>query len=316
MSSIIDTFKKAYEEQRHVVERIRVGLPVEHNTRSTNFVCWRYLELNLEDEPWPECVEEIDKFAAKGKQLWNFWINPGKGEEYPRQIHIRQTKRLLASRESSPLKTRRLNLESCITGQAVVGGIEDPENPESDVISDNIINPQELSSQAEITLSVDLGDSPAKEAAAEPVEQKEPCFDDKTVATHNPSKHGFSKLRRIQKFFKNRSAQSEDAAVRSVKKSLQSRPRLARLAQKIDRTSSLVVSLSLLGTESLNGTPCHGVRLTASRGPKISRELDLFVRSSEVVVKSPLDISIKNFDAEALFPVPNIWSKIGCSMSR
>ena len=187
------------------------------------------------------------------------------------------------------------------------------------MISDNIINPQELSSQAdsaEITLSVDLGDSPAKEAAAEPVEQKEPCFDDKTVATHNPSKHGFSKLRRIQKFFKNRSAQSEDAAVRSVKKSLQSRPRLARLAQKIDRTSSLVVSLSLLGTESLNGTPCHGVRLTASRGPKISRELDLFVRSSEVVVKSPLDISIKNFDAEALFPVPNIWSKIGCSMSR
>lgn len=52
MSSVIENYKTAYEEQHHVVEKIRVGLPVEHNTRSTNFVCWRHLELDLKDQPW------------------------------------------------------------------------------------------------------------------------------------------------------------------------------------------------------------------------------------------------------------------------
>lgn len=54
MAGVVNNYKTAYEEQGHVVEKIRLGLPVEHNLKSKNFVCWRYLELDLEVQPWSE----------------------------------------------------------------------------------------------------------------------------------------------------------------------------------------------------------------------------------------------------------------------
>jgi hypothetical protein len=100
-------------------------------------------------------------------------------------------------------------LESCITEQTVVGSIDDPENPESTGISDDIINIQTLNSEGpvEITLSLELGSEPpgsqkTGKKAAEPVAQKELCLDDKSVVVCNPSNGGFSKFRRIKKFFK------------------------------------------------------------------------------------------------------------------
>ena len=59
--------------------------------------------------------------------------------------------------------------------------------------------------------------------------------------------------------------------------------------------------------------PSNGVTLTASQGPKLSRKF-LFVHSSELIVGSLFEISIENFDAEALFPESNIWSKVGTAL--
>ncbi|KAI5056557.1 hypothetical protein GOP47_0028375 [Adiantum capillus-veneris] len=80
LSSIVDNFKQAYEKFDHKVIRIRVGLPVEHNTASFNFVCWRYLSLDPSSTPWEQCSEALEKHINQAKRLWERWLLDGQRE--------------------------------------------------------------------------------------------------------------------------------------------------------------------------------------------------------------------------------------------
>ncbi|CAK9874196.1 unnamed protein product [Sphagnum jensenii] len=115
ISSIVENFKIAYEDQKHTVLKIRVGLPVEHSIVSTNFVCWCHLALNLRVQSWPQCVDALETHAAKGKRLWDLWLLAGKGEDPNRKSITRKAplntffgsdwskkKKIIATPETSP----------------------------------------------------------------------------------------------------------------------------------------------------------------------------------------------------------------------
>eukprot|EP00249_Psilotum_nudum_P016414 c25813_g1_i2 orf=592-1242(-) len=52
ISSIVQNYRQAYEQSEHKLLRISVGLPVEHNIESFNFVCWRSLSLDPCSSSW------------------------------------------------------------------------------------------------------------------------------------------------------------------------------------------------------------------------------------------------------------------------
>nr|XP_024358457.1 uncharacterized protein LOC112273664 isoform X2 [Physcomitrium patens]PNR32941.1 hypothetical protein PHYPA_024884 [Physcomitrium patens] len=251
MAGVVNNYKTAYEEQGHVVEKIRLGLPVEHNLKSKNFVCWRYLELDLEVQPWSECVQEINFFAAKAKRLWEIWVRSGKGED-PRQIYIRQTKRLLASRESSPPKTKRLNLDSGLTVPELSSEVA-AEGVENTGILELTETPSIES--GEVTGNALIISKDAKEVSPR-VLPRDLCSNDTRVAVRSPTNHGFCELRKIKKWIKICSVRSKHAAIRSVKskrpmKDTSSLPRSAR--NSIEQP--LAVSRCLFGINYSSGTP-------------------------------------------------------------
>ncbi|KAG0629661.1 hypothetical protein M758_1G120200 [Ceratodon purpureus] len=81
MSSIIENFKTAYEETDHTILNLQIGLPVEHDVMSGNFVCWEHLLLYPSVQPWPECVAAIENHALRMKHLWNVWVISGRGSD-------------------------------------------------------------------------------------------------------------------------------------------------------------------------------------------------------------------------------------------
>ncbi|CAK9223472.1 unnamed protein product [Sphagnum jensenii] len=129
ISSIVENFKIAYEDQKHTVLKIRVGLPVEHSIVSTNFVCWCHLALNLRVQSWPQCVDALETHAAKGKRLWDLWLLAGKGEDPNRKSITRKAplntffgsdwskkKKIIATPETSPqrMSLSKVQVESDI----------------------------------------------------------------------------------------------------------------------------------------------------------------------------------------------------------
>lgn len=135
MSSVIENFTAAYKSQGHIVLKVRVGLPIEHNVVSPNFVCWRHLNLNLRYTSWSECLSEIDKHAAKGKRLWDSWT--GKSEDPTKPSSIRKAsqdfkpspskshcsdklvnKKKLASRDTTPMRVKPVSPYILATAKA------------------------------------------------------------------------------------------------------------------------------------------------------------------------------------------------------
>ncbi|KAG0621793.1 hypothetical protein M758_3G048800 [Ceratodon purpureus] len=313
MSSVIENYKTAYEEQHHAVEKIRVGLPVEHDTRSTNFVCWRHLELDLEDQSWSECCEAIDEFAGKSRRLWNLWIRSGRGED-PWQLHVRQTKRLLAGRKPSPLKAKRLNSGRSSSAQARSsdptaedfensGHLESLEFEDSRNVNCRFnIQPPSSRESARITLSLEPGEvlHPPKltkdvKRATGAVLQKEFRFNTSSASARSQSSLGFSKFRRSKKLYKGGSAQSEDAVIRSVKSIKGAIRSLPRGAQNPSVEQPLVVSQCLLGTKYLDGTPgfdgpkaCWECLRTVYRTKNEARLLMLKDKLADLRMQGPL----------------------------
>ncbi|CAG9464707.1 unnamed protein product [Pedinophyceae sp. YPF-701] len=73
LSDLMADFKRAYERWWHVVLKIRVGLPVDHNLYHAGPVCWRYCHCNLEKVLWEEAAEHIDKHVASAKRRLGTW---------------------------------------------------------------------------------------------------------------------------------------------------------------------------------------------------------------------------------------------------
>eukprot|EP01018_Ginkgo_biloba_P020637 Gb_15940 [translate_table: standard] len=82
ISSIIEDYIKAYEGASHVVLRIRVGLPVEHALDSFNYVCWRFISLDMCSLSWEQCCEALEKHAGQAKKLWDRWLIEGQKGYY------------------------------------------------------------------------------------------------------------------------------------------------------------------------------------------------------------------------------------------
>lgn len=81
ISSIVNNYKKAYEQSQHRVLRIRVGLPVEHNIESFYFVCWRYLSFDPSSSPWEQCLGALERHATQAKRLWDRWLLDGQRQD-------------------------------------------------------------------------------------------------------------------------------------------------------------------------------------------------------------------------------------------
>ncbi|XP_002969550.2 vasohibin-1 isoform X1 [Selaginella moellendorffii] len=79
ISSIVENYKRAYENHMHTVLKIRIGLPVEHNVESYNFICWRYLTIAPCTQHWQQCCDEMDRHVQQGKKLWEKWLIEGQG---------------------------------------------------------------------------------------------------------------------------------------------------------------------------------------------------------------------------------------------
>lgn len=89
VTSIINDYKMAYEKSRHKVLRIRVGLPVEHNLESFNFICWRYLSLDPSSSSWEQCSEALERHASQAKRLWERWLLDGQRENRRADIFLK-----------------------------------------------------------------------------------------------------------------------------------------------------------------------------------------------------------------------------------
>ncbi|KAH7442980.1 hypothetical protein KP509_02G011200 [Ceratopteris richardii] len=107
LSSIVDDFKKAYEDIDHKVIRIRVGLPVEHNIASFNFVCWRYLSLDPSSTPWDQCSEALERHIKISKRLWIRWLLDGQRENKRADMFLSETDTKLDALETSENKSKR-----------------------------------------------------------------------------------------------------------------------------------------------------------------------------------------------------------------
>lgn len=194
------------------------------------------------------------------------WVRSGKGED-PRQIYIRQTKRLLASRESSPPKTKRLNLDSGLTVPELSSEVA-AEGVENTGILELTETPSIES--GEVTGNALIISKDAKEVSPR-VLPRDLCSNDTRVAVRSPTNHGFCELRKIKKWIKICSVRSKHAAIRSVKskrpmKDTSSLPRSAR--NSIEQP--LAVSRCLFGINYSSGTPGNGVTSIATQGPKTS----------------------------------------------
>ncbi|XP_073388674.1 uncharacterized protein [Physcomitrium patens] len=108
MSSIIEDFKTAYEESDHTILNLKIGLQVEHNIMSPNFVCWEHLCLCPAVQPWPECLAAIEKHASRMKHLWSLWIISGRGDD-PTRRSLKCSKKLLSHDETSKKKAKLMN---------------------------------------------------------------------------------------------------------------------------------------------------------------------------------------------------------------
>ncbi|XP_024525379.1 vasohibin-2-like [Selaginella moellendorffii] len=93
-SSIVSDYKRAYEGHRHTIQKLWVGLPVELNVESYNYVCWRYLTLTPNSQPWIECCAEMDKHFSQSKKLWERWLLEGQGEIPKNQSIYNNAKKL------------------------------------------------------------------------------------------------------------------------------------------------------------------------------------------------------------------------------
>ncbi|XP_002961750.2 vasohibin-2 isoform X2 [Selaginella moellendorffii] len=93
-SSIVSDYKRAYEGHRHTIQKLWVGLPVELNVESYNYVCWRYLTLTPNLQPWIECCAEMDKHFSQSKKLWERWLLEGQGEIPKNQSIYNNAKKL------------------------------------------------------------------------------------------------------------------------------------------------------------------------------------------------------------------------------
>lgn len=115
ISSIVDDYRKAYEQSQHKVLRIRVGLPVEHNVESFNFVCWRHLSLDPSSSLWEQCSEALETHVTQSKRLWERWLLDGQRENKTADMFLKniEMKPMTGAHDSSSRKQlSRCSLEA------------------------------------------------------------------------------------------------------------------------------------------------------------------------------------------------------------
>jgi len=69
LADVISDYKKAYETWWHTLQKIRLGLPCEHDVYYTGPVCWRYCSITPTKHSWDHCRNLLEKFAGSSRQL-------------------------------------------------------------------------------------------------------------------------------------------------------------------------------------------------------------------------------------------------------
>ncbi|KAJ7295079.1 hypothetical protein O6H91_Y214000 [Diphasiastrum complanatum] len=121
ISSIVENFVTAYQHSLHMVLKVRVGLPVEHNVDSRNYVCWRSLSLDLTILMWQQCCEALEKHAAQAKQLWKKWLLEGKrsGTQLtfglPQKVEPNDPDDVAASKRTDTVSRQPGTIQSAVT---------------------------------------------------------------------------------------------------------------------------------------------------------------------------------------------------------
>ena len=69
LSDIILDFKTSYESCCHQLLKVYIGLPFGHDTHANDPIKWRALKLSIENLPWAESRQTLDRFAREGPSL-------------------------------------------------------------------------------------------------------------------------------------------------------------------------------------------------------------------------------------------------------
>lgn len=80
LSELIIDFEKSYRKYWHEIKKIKIGLPVQHNPHSYEFIQWKTLTLNRHCMTQQELVKNVDMHAkeikSKGKLMWRYHEEP------------------------------------------------------------------------------------------------------------------------------------------------------------------------------------------------------------------------------------------------
>lgn len=62
-ADILADFKQSYEKYYHQLLKIKFGLPISHDSHSTEMVCWKFFSLSVVKMPWPAIQKATSSFA-------------------------------------------------------------------------------------------------------------------------------------------------------------------------------------------------------------------------------------------------------------
>jgi len=72
ITSVLTSFKEAYETWWHAILKVRLGLPVDHDPQSLTPICWRHCCINVAGKTWAEAgAYTRPLFGSSKRFLWD-----------------------------------------------------------------------------------------------------------------------------------------------------------------------------------------------------------------------------------------------------
>lgn len=77
ITSVLTSFKQAYETWWHAILKVRLGLPVDHDPLSLTPICWRHCCITVAGKTWEEACRGFEEQSARSKKLYEKWKMDG-----------------------------------------------------------------------------------------------------------------------------------------------------------------------------------------------------------------------------------------------
>ena len=75
ITSVLTSFKDAYETWWHAILKVRLGLPVDHDPLSTTPICWRHCCITVAGKTWEEACRGFEA-GGNGARAETVFFDP------------------------------------------------------------------------------------------------------------------------------------------------------------------------------------------------------------------------------------------------